>query len=163
MTRTSTIVCLAATLLTACAVPTHKQPHTIAHVSDCPEDWTTLSAGDKRVKQLPTEMRVELAAIRDERFEKKDDELSAATKQKVADINRRATDWYAATAYAILKDPSPEMYSISATQEDAERNIDISTDQNLRIAADDWNRFWLWGFPSMLSPTPIVDTSGQPR
>lgn len=165
MKSTCLTICLSTLALAACAVPTHEQPQDISAPANCPKDWTTLWASDGRVKQLSVELRQELTTLRDERrlATEKDLDKNPELKAKVDDFNRRATQWYATSAYAILKDPSPEMYSISQTQDSAERNIDISTNQNMRILTDDWNRFWLWGFPSMLSPTPIMDTSGQPR
>ena len=165
MKSTCLTVCLTTLALAACAVPTHEQPRDISGPADCPKDWTTLWASDSRVKQLPVELRQELSTLRDERrlATEKDLDKNPELKAKVDDFNRRATQWYATSAYAILKDPSPEMYSISQTQDAADRNNDISLNQNMRILTDDWNRFWMWGFPSMLSPTPIVDTSGQPR
>jgi hypothetical protein len=162
MKSTCLTVCLTTLALAACAVPTHEQPRDIAAPSSCPKDWTTLWADDERIKQLPTDMRLELSELRNGRYNYTTSQ-SPEYQAKAADFNRRATQWYATSAYAILKDPSPEMYSISQTQDAAKRNIDISLNQNLRIVADDWNRFWMWGFPSMLSPTPIMDTSGQPR
>ncbi|MDI9410054.1 MAG: hypothetical protein QM519_00810 [Bacteroidia bacterium] len=165
MKSTCLTICLSTLALAACAVPTHEQPRDISAPADCPKDWTTLSSGDSRVKQLSVELREERGTLRDEirLATEKDLSKNPELKAKVDDFNRRATQWYATSAYAILKDPSPEMYSISQTHDAADRNIDISTNQNLRILTDDWNRFWLWGFPSMLSPTPIMDTSGQPR
>ena len=165
MKSTCLTICLSTLALAACAVPTHEQPRDISAPADCPKDWTTLSSGDSRVKQLSVELREERGMLRDEirLATEKDLNKNPELKAKVDDFNRRATQWYATSAYAILKDPSPEMYSISQTHDAADRNIDISTNQNMRILTDDWNRFWLWGFPSMLSPTPIMDTSGQPR
>lgn len=165
MKSTCLTICLTTLALAACAVPTHEQPRDISAPADCPKDWTTLWASDSRVKQLSVELRQELSTLRDEirLATEKDLNKNPELKAKVDDFNRRATQWYATSAYAILKDPSPEMYSISQTHDAADRNIDISTNQNMRILTDDWNRFWLWGFPSMLSPTPIMDTSGQPR
>ena len=165
MKSTCLTICLSTLALAACAVLTHEQPRDISAPADCPKDWTTLSSGDSRVKQLSVELREERGTLRDEirLATEKDLSKNPELKAKVDDFNRRATQWYATSAYAILKDPSPEMYSISQTHDAADRNIDISTNQNLRILTDDWNRFWLWGFPSMLSPTPIMDTSGQPR
>lgn len=169
MKSTCLTICLSTLALAACAVPTHEQPRDISAPADCPKDWTTLSTLDSRVKQLSPSLREERNSLRDERrvanagdVEKELDK-NPELKAKVDDFNRRATQWYATSAYAILKDPSPEMYSISQTHDAADRNIDISLNQNMRILTDDWNRFWLWGFPSMLSPTPIMDTSGQPR
>lgn len=163
MKSTCLTVCLSTLALAACAVPTHEQPKDISGVADCPKDWTTISSGDARVKQLSLELRQELVPLRDERRQVKDLSTNPELKAKVDDFNLRATQWYATSAYAILKDPSPEMYGISQTQESGKRDIDISLNQNMRILTDDWNRLWMWGFPSMLSPTPIVDTSGQPR
>lgn len=169
MKSTCLTVCLSTLALTACAVPTHEQPRDISAPADCPKDWTTLSSLDERVKQLSPEMRQERCLLRDERRianagdVEKNLDGHPELKSKIDDFNRRATQWYATSAYAILKDPSPEMYSISQTHDGGDRNNDLSLNQNMRILTDDWNRFWMWGFPSMLSPTPIMDTSGQPR
>lgn len=169
MKSTCLTVCLSTLALTACAVPTHEQPRDISAPADCPKDWTTLSSLDERVKQLSPEMRQERCLLRDERRTanagdvEKNLDGHPELKSKIDDFNRRATQWYATSAYAILKDPSPEMYSISQTHDGGDRNNDFSLNQNMRILTDDWNRFWMWGFPSMLSPTPIMDTSGQPR
>lgn len=169
MKSTCLTICLSTLALAACAVPTHEQPRDISAPADCPKDWTTLSSLDDRVKQLSPPLREERISLRDERRiandgnVEKEVDRNPELKAKIDDFNRRATQEYATSAYAILKDPSPEMYSISQTHDAADRNIDIGLNQNMRILTDDWNRFWLWGFPSMLSPTPIMDTSGQPR
>ncbi|MBM4110563.1 MAG: hypothetical protein FJ254_04275 [Phycisphaerae bacterium] len=169
MKSTCLTVCLTTLALTACAVPTHTQPQDIADPSDCPKDWLRLSSDDSRVKQLSPALRTERMELRDQRRAVNGTELNLdlsghpELQSKVDDFNRRATQWYATSAYAILKDPSPEMYSISQTHDGGDRNNAIALNQNMRILTDDWNRFWMWGFPSMLSPTPIMDTSGQPR
>jgi len=63
---------------------------------------------------------------------------------------------------AITGDLTPHLLGLTERDVDADRNIAVMTNQNIRMMWGDLGRAFLWDRPSRLSPYDIISTSGQP-
>lgn len=77
-------------------------------------------------------------------------------------IGCQKPDPYATDLKSILANPSPELQGVSETPSDVSRNVAINTNSNMRQASDDLGRVFLFDRPSLASPYPIVNTTGNP-
>lgn len=64
---------------------------------------------------------------------------------------------------AIIDDLTPELVTLTQRQVDIERNMAVTSNQNLRMIWEDMGRAWYVDHPSRLSPYPVPYTSGSPR
>lgn len=64
---------------------------------------------------------------------------------------------------AILKNPSPELRTLTERPVDVSRNYHITADQNKRMFWEDLGRFWYTDRPSRLTPANVTSTSGKLR
>ncbi len=65
--------------------------------------------------------------------------------------------------HAIKSDLTPELQGLVERPVDVDRNLAANNNQNLRMMWDDIGRTFYTDQPSMLSPMPIIHTSGNPR
>jgi hypothetical protein len=63
---------------------------------------------------------------------------------------------------AITGDLTPHLLGLTERDVDADRNIAVMKNQNIRMMWGDLGRAFLWDRPSRLSPYDIISTSGQP-
>ena len=63
---------------------------------------------------------------------------------------------------AVSRNLSPEVNGLVISNYDNRSNNAVIDDLNERMLHDDWNRIWLRGKPSMLTPYPVVSTSRDP-
>ena len=63
---------------------------------------------------------------------------------------------------SITSDLTPELMATSERPVDIDVNWAVNADQDLRGVWNDLGRFWLTNKPSSPSPSPIMDTGGQP-
>ena len=64
---------------------------------------------------------------------------------------------------AITGNLTPELQTLTERPSDVHRNIAVSNNQDLRMFSEDFGRLWLTDGPSMLSPYPIINSSGNPE
>ncbi len=57
---------------------------------------------------------------------------------------------------------TPELVTLSDSQNDVDRDIAVNFNQNLRMFWDDMGYVWMTDRPSSLSNYPVVTTTGQP-
>ncbi len=65
--------------------------------------------------------------------------------------------------HAIKSDLTPELQGLVERPIDVDRNLASTNNQNLRLMWDDIGRTLYTDHPSMLSPMPVINTSGNPR
>ncbi len=65
--------------------------------------------------------------------------------------------------HAIMSDLTPELQGLVERPIDVDRNLASTNNQNLRMMSDDIGRVLYTDHPSLLSPMPIIYTSGNPR
>jgi hypothetical protein len=65
--------------------------------------------------------------------------------------------------HAIKSDLTPELQGLVERPVDVDRNLAVNNNQNLRMMSDDIGRLLYTDHPSMLSPLPVIYTSGNPR
>ncbi len=65
--------------------------------------------------------------------------------------------------HAIKSDLTPELQGLVERPVDVDRNLATNNNQNLRMMWDDIGRTLYTDRPSMLSPMPVIHTSGNPR
>ena len=63
---------------------------------------------------------------------------------------------------AIKRNLTPELQGITESGIDIDRNMAVTSNQNLRMMWGEIGRMWLFDKPSRLSPYDIIATSGQP-
>jgi uncharacterized lipoprotein YajG len=61
----------------------------------------------------------------------------------------------------IMSDITPAMQTLSQTQNDVNIDINMTDNQNLRMAEEDLGRVWYTNRPSRLSSFPVVNTTGS--
>ena len=61
----------------------------------------------------------------------------------------------------IMSDITPSMKTLSQTHSEVNININMTDNQNLRMAEEDLERVWYTNRPSRLSPFPVVNTTGN--
>ncbi len=64
---------------------------------------------------------------------------------------------------AILRNPSPELRTMTERPVDVRRNYHMTADQNRRMFWEDLGRFWYTDRPSRLRPGGSIATSGKMR
>ena len=65
--------------------------------------------------------------------------------------------------HAIRRDLTPELQGLVERPVDVDRNLAANNNQNLRMMWDDIGRTLHTDHPSMLTPMPVIHTSGNPR
>ena len=65
--------------------------------------------------------------------------------------------------HGIKRDLTPELQGMVERPVDVSRNLAVNNNQNLRMLSDDIGRTFYTNHPSMLSPFPVIHTSGNPR
>ncbi|MSR41839.1 MAG: hypothetical protein EXS10_08075 [Phycisphaerales bacterium] len=63
---------------------------------------------------------------------------------------------------SVKGDLTPELFNVSESPYDVDRNVAMNFNQNLRMFWDDMGYVWMTDRPSSLSNYPIIDTGGQP-
>jgi len=63
----------------------------------------------------------------------------------------------------IMTDITPSMKTLSQTHTEVQMDLDVTENQNLRMAEEDLGRVWYTNRPSRLSPFPVVNTTGNPQ
>jgi hypothetical protein len=63
---------------------------------------------------------------------------------------------------AIKRNLTPELQGLTESGIDIDRNMAVTSNQNLRMMWGEIGRMWLFDKPSRLSPYDIIATSGQP-
>ncbi len=65
--------------------------------------------------------------------------------------------------HAIRRDLTPELQGLVERPIDVDRNLAANNNQNLRMMWEDLGRTFYTSRPSILSPMPVVHTSGIPH
>lgn len=73
-----------------------------------------------------------------------------------------ATDPEDVSYKSISRNLTPELQGVTERGIDIDRNMAVTSNQNLRMMWGELGRMWLFDKPSRLSPYDIIATSGQP-
>lgn len=73
-----------------------------------------------------------------------------------------ATDPEDVSYNAIKRNLTPELQGMTERGIDIDRNMAVTSNQNLRMMWGEIGRMWLFDKPSRLSPYDVISTSGQP-
>jgi hypothetical protein len=162
MKMTSPIVpaLLAALTLGGCYAP---QPTTLFRSGDYPDQhWFELPATEGRVKSLPEALQNALVQQRQEVAGELSSGgvITSATKQRIADLDEACNGAYVVSFSSVTANPTPELNGQFESWDDRRRNDAMVYNQNFRMLADEWSRFWLMERPGG-SAYDLVNTTGR--
>lgn len=115
-------------------------------------DWKELSDNEKQtINQIWTKAHEEMI---------RDGKMSPATRQALGDFAERMNTKKLVSFDAIASNPTPDMNGELESWDRRRQGDSMIYNQNLRMLADEWSRFWLMERPGA-SPYDTVNTSGR--
>jgi hypothetical protein len=157
----SIVPALLATLVVGgCYAP---QPTTLYRSGNYPDGhWYELPATEGRVKSLPEALQNALEQQRQEVAAEraKGGGVSAATEQRIAELDEACNGAYVVSFTSVTSNPTPELNGQFESWDDRRRNDAMVNNQNFRMMADEWSRFWLMERPGG-SAYDLVNTTGR--
>jgi hypothetical protein len=157
---TAPVLLAAALVAGGCYAP---QPTSVYRTDELPDKhWYELKDSDSRIEVLPAALKSSITQQRQmvEAEMAKDGSLSAQTNKQIADLDEYCNGAYLVSFDSIASNPTPDLNGQLESWDRRRQGDSMIYNQNLRMLADEWSRFWLMERPGA-SPYDTVNTSGR--